>query len=185
MAKRYSAILFGKILRSIYPVINNNNNNNNNNSQITKVYSLEMDPLVASIAMNLVSLAGLSDIVEVVVGSAAYTIRRLHANGTFLVGGIDLLFLDHVEDLYEADLNLCEELGLLKPSGGLVVADNVLIPGAPKYREYVRGNERFKSWALKGLIIPGDLEVCFVLFLFPIQLNFYLFIYFILKSTSV
>lgn len=43
--------------------------------------------------------------------------------------------------------------------GNLVVADNVVTPGAPQYRAYVRQNPRFESWGVKGLIIPGDLEV--------------------------
>lgn len=121
-----------------------------------RLYSLEADPLVASIAMNLIDLASLSHIVKVVVGPAAHSLRRLHAEGTF--SRIDMLFLDHVEDLYEPDLKLCEELGLLH-KGSLVVADNVVLPGAPQYREYVRQNPRFESWGVKGLIIPGEVEV--------------------------
>ena len=43
--------------------------------------------------------------------------------------------------------------------GALVVADNVLKPGAPRYREFVRGHEGLSTRVIKGLIIPGDAEV--------------------------
>ncbi|OJJ48720.1 hypothetical protein ASPZODRAFT_130837 [Penicilliopsis zonata CBS 506.65] len=145
----YSAILFGKILRETYPPP----------SSTTHVYSLELDPLVASIAMNLVSLAGLSSVVEVIVGPSAHTLQRLHDEQILAPNDLDMLFLDHVEELYRDDLALCERLGYLDKSGVLVVADNVVRPGAPEYREYVRGNPRFrKSWGVPGLIVPGDYE---------------------------
>lgn len=130
-----------------------------------RVISLELDPLIASIAMNLVSLAGLSGLVEVIVGPAAETLQRLHdqhilGNGNEGSVGVDMLFLDHVEDLYQSDLQLCEKLGFLDRPGALVVADNVVRPGAPAYREYVRINPQFsKSWGVPGLIIPGEFQV--------------------------
>jgi catechol O-methyltransferase len=112
--------------------------------------------------MNFVSLAGLSDIVEVIVGPSDHTLRRLHSQKHLVSGGIDMLFVDHVEDLYKRDVELCENLGLLDKEGCLVVADNVVRPGAPIYREYVRSNSRFaQSWGVSGLIIPGDIEVSY------------------------
>ncbi|KAJ6104455.1 S-adenosyl-L-methionine-dependent methyltransferase [Penicillium sp. IBT 18751x] len=107
-----------------------------------RLWSLEFDPLIASIAMNLIDLAGLSDIVKVVVGPAADSLERLKKGG---------------EELYVQDLKVCEDLKLLK-SGSLVVADNVVRPGAPAYREYVRQNEKFESWGVPGLIMPGSFE---------------------------
>lgn len=113
--------------------------------------------------MNLISLAGLTDIVEVIVGASAHTLQRLHDESILAPGGIDLLFLDHLEELYVPDVKLCEELGFLDRPGTLVAADNVLKPGAPAYREYMRANPRLsKSWGLPGLIIPGDMEVSLV-----------------------
>ena len=123
-----------------------------------RLWSLEFDPLIASIAMNLIELAGLSDIVKVVVGSAADSLKRLKAEGKLTAA--DVVFLDHVEELYVQDFKVCEELGLLK-SGSLVIADNVVRPGAPEYREYVRSNEKFESWGVEGLIMPGEFEVSF------------------------
>ena len=124
-----------------------------------QLYSLEVDPLVASIAMNLISLAGLADVVQVIVGSSAHTLQRLHNQGALVQTGIDLLLLDHSEELYEPDVKLCEKLGFLR-SGALIIADNVVRPGAPAYRNYMRTNPRVsKSWSLPALIVPGDLEV--------------------------
>lgn len=141
----YSAISFGDAMRQAAGP-----------GASVRLWSLEFDPLIASIAMNLIELAGLSDIVKVVVGTAADSLKRLQAEGKLT--SIDFLFLDHVEDLYLADFQLCEKLGLLH-SGALVVADNVVRPGAPEYREHVRQHAGVESWGVKGLIMPGELEV--------------------------
>lgn len=127
-----------------------------------KLYSLEIDPLVASVAMNLISLTRLQDNVEVIVGASGYTLQRLHDEGILTETGIDLLFMDHDEALYEPDVKLAEKLKFLDKEGALVIADNVVRPGAPEYRSYMRKNSRLsKSWGLPGLIVPGDLEVSF------------------------
>ncbi|OOF98078.1 hypothetical protein ASPCADRAFT_205341 [Aspergillus carbonarius ITEM 5010] len=141
----YSAILFADAMRQAA----------SGTSTELRVWSLEADPLIASIAMNFIDLVGLSDIVKVVVGPAADSLRRLSAEGK--LPKVDLLFLDHVEDLYKTDLEVSEQLGFLH-SGALVLADNVVRPGAPAYREYVRGSPKYESWGLKSLIIPGDAE---------------------------
>lgn len=143
----YSAICFGHAMRQT-----------SKPGQNVELLSLEFDPAIADIARNLIDLAGLSDIVTVVVGSAADSLRKLHSEG--VLNHVDLLFLDHVEDLYVSDFQVCESLGLLR-SGALVVADNILRPGAPQYREFMRGYPKVDSWAIKGLIIPGELEVSF------------------------
>lgn len=110
--------------------------------------------------MNFVSLAGLSDVVEVVVGPSDHTLRRLHSEKTLVGSEIDMVFLDHAENLYKRDVELCESLGFLDKEGCLVIADNVVRPGAPIYREYIRNNSRFsESWGVAGLIIPGDIPV--------------------------
>ena len=142
----YSAISFADAMRRAHRKIKPD----------LRLWSLEFDPLVASIAMSFIELAGLSDIAKVVVGPAADSIQRLHAEQTLTT--IEFLFLDHVEDLYISDLKVCERLGLLKP-GSMVVADNIRLPGAPEYLSYVRQHVGMESWTLKGLIIPGDYEV--------------------------
>ena len=123
-----------------------------------KLWSLEFDPVFANIISELVDLAGLSSIVTVVTGPADESMRRLKAEGK--LSHIDMLFLDHMEDLYEQDLRVAmDELELLK-SGSCVVADNVLVPGAPEYRKYVRDHAGLSSRAIEGLIMPGEIMVC-------------------------
>lgn len=108
--------------------------------------------------MNLIDLAGLSDTVKVVVGDAESSLKRLREECQF--ESIDILFLDHVEDLYLPHFKVCQKLGLLK-EGALVVADNVVRPGAPEYRKYVREDPLLESKGIRGLIIPGMLRYVF------------------------
>lgn len=49
---------------------------------------------------------------------------------------VDLLFLDHAKEAYAPDLTTLENAGLVQ-AGSVVVADNVLFPGAPGYLDYV------------------------------------------------
>lgn len=94
---------------------------------------------------------------KVVVGSAASSLKSLVEDGE--LKEIDMLFLDHAEELYVKDFKVVEQLGLLKKKRALVVADNVVRPGAPEYRELMRGKEGWSSDGLRGLIWPGEFEV--------------------------
>lgn len=116
----YSAILFGDAVRR---------------AGGRQYFSLERNPEFAAVIMSLVELAGLSDVVKVVVGRSGDSLERLHKDGT--LQQIDLLFLDHYKPAYTTDLKLCEQLGLVKP-GSVLAADNVIKPGNPPYLEYVR-----------------------------------------------
>ena len=106
-----------------------------------RYFSLERNPEFAAVIMSLVDLAGLSDVVKVVVGSSAESIKRLHATG--VLQHIDLMFLDHYKPAYTTDLKLCEHLKLVTP-GTVVAADNVIKPGNPPYLEYVRSSVQKK-----------------------------------------
>jgi len=109
-----------------------------------RYFSLERNPEFAAVIASLVDLAGLSDVVKVVVGSSEASIRRLHATGALT--SIDLMFLDHYKPAYTTDLKLCEELGLIRP-GSVLAADNVITPGNPPYLEYVRSTVQEKKAA--------------------------------------
>ena len=111
-----------------------------------KVYSCELDPNFAEITRQHVELAGLSDLVEVVEGESAASLRRLKAEGK--LNTIDMLFLDHWEKYYVSDTQLCEELGLFR-KGSLIIADNVDIPGAPAYLEYINAGGSGKPGSVK------------------------------------
>ncbi|KAK5088618.1 hypothetical protein LTR05_002838 [Lithohypha guttulata] len=133
----YSCILFGEAVRK---------------AGGKKYFSLERNPEFAAVIASLVDLAGLSDLVKVIVGSSDVAIKRLHANGT--VQRIDMMFLDHYKPAYTTDLKLCEELGLVGP-GSVLAADNVIAPGNPPYLEYVRSTCEQKRSASKGESVNG------------------------------
>lgn len=118
----YSCILFGNAVRQ---------------AGGNRYFSLERNPEFAAVIASLVDLAGLSDIVKVIVGSSDVSIRRLHASG--LLKHVDMMFLDHYKPAYTTDLKLCEELKLVSP-GTVLAADNVIKPGNPPYLEYVRSS---------------------------------------------
>jgi catechol O-methyltransferase len=141
----YSAILFADVVRR-----------RNNSSEEIRVWSLELNSEFASIAREMIDLAGLSDVVTVVVGTAETSLQQLTKDET--LKSIDLLFLDHEEELYVPDFKTCQELNLLK-RGSIIIADNVVRPGAPEYRALVRSSSDLKSHGITGFIQPADLEV--------------------------
>ncbi|KAL8828508.1 MAG: hypothetical protein Q9191_002547 [Dirinaria sp. TL-2023a] len=107
-----------------------------------RLFSLERNPEFAAVIMSLVDLAGLSDVVKVLVGPSADSIKRLHSGGSLT--RVDLMFLDHYKPAYTTDLKLCEHLQLIVP-GSVLVADNVIYPGNPPYLEYVRSDVKSKK----------------------------------------
>ncbi|CAG7941890.1 unnamed protein product [Penicillium olsonii] len=137
----YSCILFGDAVRR---------------SGGQSYFSLEMNPEFAAVIMSLVDLAGLGDIVNVIVGASDASIVRLVSEGR--LNHIDLMFLDHYKPAYTTDLKLCEELKLITP-GSVLAADNVIKPGNPPYLEYVRRTVEEKRENLgeqvKSKGIPG------------------------------
>lgn len=134
----YSTILFASHLRAT--------------SAAPRYFCLELNPLFGAIIMALVSLAGLSEVVTVVIGPSAVSLRRLHAEG--VLRKIDLLFLDHFKPAYVGDLKLCESLGMVA-AGCVLAADNVVKPGNPPYLEYVRASVEEKKEAGKRALELG------------------------------
>jgi predicted O-methyltransferase YrrM len=110
------------------------------------VYSCELDAGLAKIARDFVELAGLSDVVEVVEGKSTDSIKMLKEEHK--IDHIDVLFLDHWESYYLPDLQLCEDLGLLR-KGSIVLADNTDMPGAPDYVKYVKAGGRGNEGGMK------------------------------------
>lgn len=136
----YSAILFGDAFRR---------------AGGQAYYSLERNPEFGAVISSLVDLAGLGDIVKVVIGPSDQSLRRLHGNR--LLSKVDLMFLDHYKPAYLFDLKLSEELQLVQP-GTVLAADNVIKPGNPPYLEYVRSTTADKKAALAA---NGKVDVDF------------------------
>jgi catechol O-methyltransferase len=105
-----------------------------------KVYSVELAAANAANARRIWEHAGVADRVTCVVGTigdGGYTLDALANEHGFTTEALDFVFLDHAKDAYLPDLLRIVERGWLHP-GSIVVADNVKVPGSPKYREYMR-----------------------------------------------
>lgn len=131
----YSAILFGDAVRA-------------NGGK--KFYSLEKNPEMAAVASQLVELAGLRDVVQIMIGSSDESLVEL-VRERKEIDRIEMLFLDHWQELYLPDLWLLEEMGVLAQDRTLLVADNVIMPGAPKYLEWVKGSPAQKRSMVEKL----------------------------------
>jgi catechol O-methyltransferase len=107
------------------------------------LYSVEFSPANADIAQRILAHAGVDDRVTIVVGTlgdGGETLRRLRDEHGFAEGSLDMVFLDHDKDAYLPDLQRILGEGWLH-AGSVVVADNILFPGAPAYRSYMRDHD--------------------------------------------
>lgn len=130
-----SAIAWGEMLRTL------NGGPESAAAEGIKVFTFELDADFVRIARDLVDLAGLSDIVTVLQGKSTDLIRKLKDEEGSAIDRIDVLFLDHWEEAYLPDLQLCEDLALLH-RGSIILADNTDYPGAPEYLSYVKAGGR-------------------------------------------
>mmetsp|Transcript_122242 Transcript_122242/g.279961 ORF Transcript_122242/g.279961 Transcript_122242/m.279961 type:complete len:746 (+) Transcript_122242:736-2973(+) len=93
------------------------------------VTSLEAHPISAAVALRLIKLSGLDSRIQVVLGPSDVTMAALNVVA-------DMVFLDHSSRRYHLDLESLIKNGQLS-GAGLVVADNVLSPGAPLFLNYI------------------------------------------------
>ncbi|KAH7311829.1 catechol O-methyltransferase [Rhexocercosporidium sp. MPI-PUGE-AT-0058] len=126
----YSTILFADAMREVGG---------------KKYFCLERSPKFAHNIEVLIGFAGLSGVVEVVVGPSNESTKSLHESKK--LSKIDMMFLDHYKPAYTTDLKLCVSLGLIG-KGTTLAADNVIKPGNPPYLKYVRSNVHEKRMAL-------------------------------------
>nr|DBA21311.1 TPA: hypothetical protein GDO54_017976 [Pyxicephalus adspersus] len=80
--------------------------------------------------------------VELLVGSSSVLIPQLKKK--LDIEKFDLVFIDHWKVSYLPDTKLLEECGLLT-TGSVLLADNVVCPGAPDYLQYVRNSPQYQS----------------------------------------
>lgn len=100
-----------------------------------RVFSVELSAANAEVARRIWAHAGVADRVHCVVGTIGDGGATLDALG-FAPGELDFLFIDHDKDAYLPDLQAILDRDWLR-TGAVVVADNVGIPGAPRYRAYM------------------------------------------------
>lgn len=100
-----------------------------------RLLTIEKENFYAALSREMIEFSGLMDKIEVIEGSTEKMIPRLRAD--YGVEHLDFVFIDHYKDRYTADTKLLEKHGLLK-KGTVLLADNVVYPGAPDFLEYVR-----------------------------------------------
>ena len=111
------------------------------------VYSVELAAANAEVARRIWAHAGVDDRITCVggtIGDGGATLDTLRDDFGFGPDALDFLFIDHDKHAYLADLLSIVERGWLR-RGAVVVADNVGIPGSPKYRAFMR-EQQGKTW---------------------------------------
>ena len=108
-----------------------------------RVFSVELSAANAEIARRIWAHAGVWDRITCVVGTLGDGGATLDTLG-FAPGSVDFVFIDHDKSAYLTDLQSILDRGWLH-TGSIVVADNVKLPGAPKYRTYMKQHEG-RSW---------------------------------------
>ncbi|XP_042297494.1 catechol O-methyltransferase isoform X2 [Sceloporus undulatus] len=106
-----------------------------------RLFSIEFNPEFVPIAKEIIEIAGLSDKVTILEGHAQDIIPQLKSK--YGVDTLDFVFLDHWKERYAPDTILLEECGLLR-KGSVLLADNIIYPGAPEFIEYIRNHKRFE-----------------------------------------
>jgi catechol O-methyltransferase len=105
-----------------------------------RVVSVELAEANAANAQRIWAHAGVADRISCVVGTigdGGKTLDALARDHGLAPGGLDFLFIDHDKAAYLPDLGHIVDRGWLH-RGSIVIADNILIPGAPKYRAFMR-----------------------------------------------
>jgi len=108
----------------------------------TLIVSIEKDSKSAEIAHTIHQHAGVENRINIIIGSTENVIPRLSQQ--FRIHSFDFIFIDHYGEAYLRDFMLLEQLGLIR-SGTMIVADNVIFPGAPDYLNYIKNNPNYTT----------------------------------------
>ena len=106
------------------------------------IISIEFDEHSADIARAIHQYAGVDKRITIINGDTEKVIPGLR--DTYHVDSFDFIFIDHWKEVYLRDFKLLESCNLIQ-SGTMIVADNVIYPGAPDYLDYVRNNPNYKN----------------------------------------
>lgn len=98
----------------------------------SRVVTVEADPAHVVIARNVIAFAGLAGRIDVLTGHSEDVIPKLKGWQQSAVLQFGSVFMDQRGSRYDLDLSALEQLELLAP-GAVIVADNVLKPGAPTF----------------------------------------------------
>ncbi|NWJ00301.1 COMT methyltransferase, partial [Crypturellus undulatus] len=106
-----------------------------------RLLTVEFNPEFAAIAKQMIEFAGVQDKVNILEGPSEEIIPQLKKKHE--VDTLDFVFLDHWKDRYSPDTILLQECNLLR-KGTVLLADNVICPGAPEFLKYIRNNPHFQ-----------------------------------------
>ncbi|XP_013800994.1 catechol O-methyltransferase [Apteryx mantelli] len=106
-----------------------------------RLLTVEFNPEFAAIAKQMIEFAGVQDKVNILEGPSEEIIPQLKKK--YEVDTLDFVFLDHWKDRYSPDTILLQECNLLR-KGSVLLADNVICPGAPEFLKYIRNNPSFQ-----------------------------------------
>ncbi|XP_035682397.1 catechol O-methyltransferase-like isoform X1 [Branchiostoma floridae] len=110
--------------------------------ETAKFLTVEFNPENAAIANEMIAFAGLQNRIIQITSDSADVIPQLKKK--YDVDTFDMVFIDHWKDVYVRDIKLLETNNLLR-KGTVVVADNIINPGAPEYADYVRTCGKYDS----------------------------------------
>jgi len=131
----YSAIRFSALLKQFQPD--------------GSYYSFELQESFANIARQNIALAGLENIVTIIVGPFSKSIQTFRQH--YGIEAIDVVFIDHSKLHYLKDLKLLESSGLFH-KGTVVIADNVIVFNLEDYLNYVRTSPHYQSRLVKSYV---------------------------------
>jgi len=126
-----------------------------------RVHSIEIDPANAAVAREVVRLAGMEDVVEVMVeGSVERGVEKARASSGEAAVEFGAVFIDHDKDDYLSDLlSLLSLSPKVLPPGSVVIADNVLMGRIDDYRDYVGEEAKREGGAFKSTeLMMGRIE---------------------------
>lgn len=116
----------------------------------SQLVCVEFEPRHVQVARELTEYAGVSDRVQILQGAGKERIPDV-VNIFGKDNAADMIFLDHCKECYLPDLVAMEEAGLVG-TGTVVVADNVVYPGAPGFLEYVDTSQgRYRTELLDAM----------------------------------
>eukprot|EP00971_Amphidinium_carterae_P196697 3903771-Amphidinium_carterae.1 len=105
-----------------------------------KVTSIEVDPVHVAIARHIVAFAGVGSRVEVKCCHSNNLLEELALSSNMF----SMVFLDSRSSGYETEIATLEQAGFLD-RGTVIVADNVLKPGAPRFLWEMTRSDRFST----------------------------------------
>ena len=108
----------------------------------TLIVTIDVDPASVATARRIYEHAGVANRIQIIVNPTYLSIP--HLSKKFHIDSFDFIFIDHDKEDYLGDLKLLEDVGLIKP-GTMIVADNIIFPGAPDYVNYIRNNPHYTS----------------------------------------